>query len=641
MGDGARLAGRFAILVALAGLAGLLVGVRPQLDVHQVAAGGSAQVAPQDAWALWPPHRVHTPVAAGERRVRMRLPALLPARLAYDASDQPGPAEVRSVAVRVLGLPLGGRLAFEPPVVPDQMASGSFERDFAMPPAQPATFTLVHLPWWVRAWMLWPMAVLAAACAVAYAAHARSLARDATPADGIDQTRLALLFLAACYGIMVYQAVWLGPWQPMWDDWRYLIPGAFSLVDGDFDWLGMAGNDTYFLTGQVLDWMVLHASGGSFLAIRLVALALLGAFLVFAAHLALHLPRQQAVLALVALAFVLGPDGYWTLQAIAYHQFLPVLFLMIAIAVLQRAWQHPDRLETGATLALVACALLAGLAYISGAVLFIAFAIATAAGLGGSRARAGYRRVLPVLVLFAVALAAGVVQVAMVSQFQDSLLERTHASATVFPDNWRFWAFQLGLVARAFQFRTSLPNWEVFVAVLVLAAGLALLVRAWRSEGADRYLTAIGTGLVAAAVAYACVVAAGRAGLADPPSPWIKVVEMGAARFHFWWLAALLPVPLAMAAGLLPGFRRWGRLVVPVAALAMVVVKVDAVLEHDSKGFRLTGRQEAQGIACVRASYERPGPLLCTDFYPTDLRAPVEAARQRDLRLWRSLMQVP
>lgn len=638
MTDTAAVAWRFAIMLALAGLAGLLAGVRPTLVVHQSSAGGIARVespgqAAQAAAAV--------SVAAGERRVVLRLPALLPSRLAYHPSDRAEPATLHRVQARVLGLPLGAALPFVPPVSAQNLAARDFEQGPPQAGAEADRAVLVDVPWPLRVWWLLPATLFGLAGLLALRAW-RSLPRPRDE-DGHTayQARFPLLFLAVCYGVMVDQAIGLGPWLPLWDDWRYVYPGRFSLIEGPPQWLGAAGNDTYFLTGQLVDWLALRVSGGSFLPIRLVALALLGVFLVFAARFALMLPRRQALLALLALAFVLGADGYWTLQAIAYHQFLPVLFLMIALLVMQGQWQRPEPPSATALVAVAACALLAGLAYISGALLFVVFAAGTAVALGGSLRGDGLRRHLPLLVLFATALLATLVQVWLVTQAQGSLLERNHATETVLPDDWRFWAFQIGLVARAFGLRATQPVAEIGVYVLVLLAGLALLVRAWRSQGSERRLAALAVGMVAAALVYSCVVATARSGFAGPEVPWDQVVAMAKARFHFWWLAALLPVPLAMAFGMLPGYRRWSPVVVPLLAAVLVVSKVLVMAGTDRDTYLRAGQQEAQGIACVRADHDRPGPLQCDGFYPIDIRAAMEAARRQDLRLWHELMQVP
>jgi len=638
MTDTSAVAWRFAIMLALAGLAGLLAGVRPTLVVHQSSAGGIARVEnparpAQGAAAV--------SVAAGERRVELRLPAVLPSRLAYHPSDSGEPATIHRVQARALGLPLGAALPFVPPVAAQNLAARDFEQVPPQAGAEAGRAVLVDVPWPLRAWWLLPATLFGLAGLLALRAW-RSLPRPRGEAGDTAayQARFPLLFLALCYGVMVDQAIGLGAWLPLWDDWRYVYPGRFSLIEGPPQWLGAAGNDTYFLTGQLVDWLALRASGGSFLPIRLVALALLGVFLVFAARFALALPRRQALLALLALAFVLGADGYWTLQAIAYHQFLPVLFMMIALHVVRDQWQRPEPPGAAALAAVAACALLAGLAYISGALLFVVFAAGTAVALAGSLRGDGLRRHLPLLVLFATALLATLVQVWLVTQAQGSLLERNHATETVLPDDWRFWAFQIGLVARAFGLRASLPVVEIGVYVLVLVAGLALLVRAWRSQGADRRLAALAVGLVGAALVYSSVVATARSGFASPDVPWDQVVAMAKARFHFWWLAALLPVPLAMAFGMLPGFRRWGPVVVPLLAAVLVVSKVLVMAGSDRDTFLRAGQQEAQGIACVRANHDRPGPLQCEGFYPIDIRAAMEAARRQDLRLWRDLMQI-
>lgn len=104
----------------------------------------------------------------------------------------------------------------------------------------------------------------------------------------------------------------------------------------------------------------------------------------------------------------------------------------------------------------------------------------------------------------------------------------------------------------------------------------------------------------------------------------------------------MLPVLLALLFGRLPGINSWGRkILVPVAASVLVVAKIRFMAWIDPDAFRRAAQQEHEGAACVRSTCDPPSPVRCNGFYPSDIGPALEPARERDLAVWRSLVQVP
>lgn len=631
---------RWLAFFLLFGCLGLLWAAQPVLEAEQSSAGGRAQVfySSHAAWQEAESNQI--PLLAGTRMVRLKLPLFLPKTLRYDPVDQPGDFHLHRVSLRYLLFSIEVAPASLEPLVASvgvgqSTPGGDVEyvaRDadpqlaLRVPRLAALWFSIPLLATLLALWLVW------AACWPRLRAHGRTLA-------------ISILFLASCYAILVYQAIALGPWLPILDDWRYLFPGAFSLVDGNTHWLTIAGNDTYFLTGQLLDWVLLTLTSASFLVVRVFALALLGAFLAFATRLAVQLCGDSAALAVAALSFTVTAVAYWNLQAVAYHQFLPVLLLFVAVA-LMHGYKLRRRMPRSLVWGLVLSTAFAGLAYISGAVLLLAFAIGYLIGERPGLDRERWRAQSAPLIIGAVALATLLIQLTLVSQHQGSLLEHNHATATVYPDDPRFWAFQIGLVARALGATGRFIWLDVALYVLVIAAAATLL---WRSRQAlaeqERFSVSVCLGFFSAAFIYTCVVASGRAGFAPAEAPWLHAVAVSKARFHFWWITALLAIPLATVAQHVMAGRSWLRAFVRGGVGALMIAKLLTIHSIDIPAYRDAKLRESGAVECVRDSVRGKDvfatAVRCDGFYPADLRAPLQIAREKNLMAWRRIMQEP
>ncbi|MEO7198898.1 MAG: hypothetical protein ABIY56_01635, partial [Dokdonella sp.] len=236
------------------------------------------------------------------------------------------------------------------------------------------------------------------------------------------------------------------------------------------------------------------------------------------------------------------------------------------------------------------------------------------------------------------------IQLILVSERQGSLLEHNHATATVYPNDSRFWAFQVGLVARALGSTGRIISLDVVLYAVVVAAGLLLL---WRSRQQlteqERFSISVCLGLVGAAFIYACVVATGRAGFAAADAPWGHVVAMAKSRFHFWWITALLAIPLATVIQQLLGRRRSWPIFVSSGVGLLLCAKLLTIFTIDVPAYQDAELREAIAIDCVRASVVDDeglsAPILCDGFYPADLRAPLQISREQNLMPWRRIMQ--
>lgn len=639
-------------LVFLAfGLAGWLLQASPVLKFDVEGTGGIAQVFHSRHGHWNEAESIPTVVLPGSRTVAMRLPWTLPARIRLDPIAHAGsvklgsvryeflvfrhtlaPADIlplRDSTVQTLSTDAGGTVQLH-----------AYDRDPQLSiPAPPSLLV----------WRASGLALAVLPLALLMSALPWRRLRD-PPAAAFA---VALGFLGVSFAAFVYMVGWSDASHPILDDWRYFFPGRFSLIDGDAEWLVAAGNDTYFLTGQALDWALIRLSGGSTVVVRVFALAMLAVFLGLASALARKHAGLFASLALVGLSLTLSARSYWTQQFIAYHQFIPVLALFFVIWVSgdDERSRHPDGLPAGSGIgfgqrvAMIVATLAAGLSYISGALVFVALTAAYLALTPHALVPSQHRR-RPILWYVGIpAILASTLQIWMVSTRQGSLLESSHAGAMSWPWEGNFWWFMSGLFGRSFGVPSGLLAMDIalmmatmILAVLVLV--VAIRHRKQRSAGGHVF---VAVGLFACAFAYSAIVSAGRAALGTADMPPQTIADIAKWRFHYWWLAAILPLAIAITLNTWLARRRLAVLACLALSLTLFALKVHTWRTTDLPFFVETRHAVHEGTACVRAAIITHGTerarILCPSFYPTDLAPALWAADRAKLSFARDLLQ--
>ena len=455
---------------------------------------------------------------------------------------------------------------------------------------------------------------------------------------------LATGVVACCAAMFFYTCASFGPRLPLSDDWRYLVAGRFNLVDG-WAWLGAVGNDTYFLTNQLFDWLVLHLTNVDFFALRLVAVALLLLQMALQIRILLRTTQGRPFVGAVAVAGTicsLAAGAYWSVDAtIAYQQALPTLFGTVLLGFFLRP--ENVRLRVFAVAAIALCCLASGLSYISGGVLLAA--LGAAAFLTYRRSSQPMTRVALLILGLGIALFA--LQFALVTLQQGSLMEHSHRAETVFPNDRRFWIFFIALFGRALGYRGALISLDVICAVAVLAPAVVIGWRELRSSAADSNtprlwsLLALYAGLGAGT--YAAIVAFGRAGFADESTPADMISSMGKARFHFWPIAAMIPY---VWLGWMACVNRWpryaARVVAAVAAIALVAPKSMSTFDNVSRLRDVVGK-EREGARCVVAqlgNLESGRPVACKvlTVIPLDIGPTLRMLRERHSPMYSRLL---
>lgn len=443
----------------------------------------------------------------------------------------------------------------------------------------------------------------------------------------LDLPAAAIGMICITFFLYSYYCILFGSSGPTLDDWRYMLPGPLGLVEGKFDWLFWAGNDTYFLTGQLFDFFILKISNFNFHLVRFFALFLLAIYLwINIIIIKLSCISKPIVAAIVIFlnSFIFVTNNYWGIQSIAYHQFLPILFSSLLILLIIR-YEEIGLSKTKIT-AIILYSLAAGFAYISGALLLIALGIAVIityferieSSLSKTKFHIG-------LIITAVGVFCLIFQVVLVSKAQGSLLLNNHAVTSVYPAEIRFWVYFIGLFGRAFGYTGySILIDIILTSIALLPGGILVFFRIKNSM--KSYLYAIKPELLLlvffawfASIIYALTVSFGRAGFSPVDGPLSLVSVVVKSRFHFWWISAMLPycwlgwVILANHIGK----NRASTGIVLTTSIACVILIPKSVLPWDYiPGFLQTSIVQARGINCIATHIEtarRGTQVKCPD----------------------------
>ncbi|MCU0831120.1 MAG: hypothetical protein MUC58_06340 [Rhizobiaceae bacterium] len=456
--------------------------------------------------------------------------------------------------------------------------------------------------------------------------------------------RLCLALPASILAVSAFQWLVYGFDLPIHDDWSIYNggeAGSFALTA-----LFRHANDTIYPFGKLLDAIAHHVLDANGIAYQFLSMvAVLGGLMVLQWRLLNRVLDDKALAAACFLltAFMLQPGTYWGVQALAYHQALPLVGLLIILDVATNARRFsPVIVMAGLFLVGVA----AGFSYISGA-----FAVPVAgAALLGLRLVLKRGTGLPNLLPAAYAsLAAGLVTLPLQLRVVLFINAGVHRPGTpmAFPHEWDFWVFMAGKIARAAMLPQGLPLLSLIIVGILVVAFAALALRLLRrtepvrDEGRDTALVLV-TSLTAALVIYLMLVSAGRTNFRPPNENGIlQVFQSGFGRFHFFWVTVLLPWVLAL--GLLwardrerkpETLRRYA----PVIGLACFGYATAAgVYNHDNYFKRFTDERLAT-IACFAQQIQNGRQdLSCPLVHPNA----IENALVQNLSFSRMLRALP
>ena len=405
------------------------------------------------------------------------------------------------------------------------------------------------------------------------------------------------------------------PWS---DDWRGYHEGTIdSLAPG---YLFRPMNGTMSPLGLALDALAQRFLGGNSVAYQFLSMvAVLGTLLLLQWKL-LNRALDNKLHAAICFTFtllMLQPGSYWGLDNLAYHQSLPLIFILGALLLMSgpvenNAWRGPAVALLGA---------LAGFSYISGAFGALAAGVALLGVAGLCLTGRPRRRLLGEAGWFtaASAVAAGL-------QFYFSVLKGQVAEEGIpvaLPTEPQFWAYALGKLGRSLLL--PMGSWTSALLTMVacaiaLACVAALLRRASSAAGTaqEKQVASILIPLAAVVAVYLMIIAAARTHFRPPEVQGLRdIFAFGFLRFHFFWAALIWPwVVGALFVVYRPWFSRSGPLwAASLAVLLAVLMFLGGGFSHMAKA-REIGESRTTVANCLLQELQKGGAVQCDWLLP-------------------------
>ncbi|TPI21853.1 hypothetical protein [Mesorhizobium sp. B4-1-1] len=428
-----------------------------------------------------------------------------------------------------------------------------------------------------------------------------------------------------CLAWMAIQWIKYGIDLPYLDDWRDYFDGT----TGSFNvrYLFTPENDTLYAVGKFLESLIFIDLKGNSVVEQFLSMVTVLGLILFLQWRLVNTVIKDRILAACAFSltlFMLQSDSYWGRQNIAYHQALPLIFILTAIYILiMSRWPWPIR-----SFVLFALGTLSGLAYTSGAFSLLALSATLIVCIASNRRAYGELAPDASALLCAAVLTVTVQGYVLVFVQHGQVHSGTPWSL---PNSAEFWFYLFGKVGRSLMLGGAHPLRSLLVTLICLAltvavaiAGLRNVITAESRHSDSARLGLISLLLFASVFFYLLMVAAGRTDLrpANISTP-LQLFAFGFARFHFFW--ATLIWPWVFAGAVVMALMLWPRKqeairVVAVAATGCIIVLTMAagVFAHASY-FRQTSDLTLRNGACLHAKLLAGGPIDCPTLYPRDM----------------------
>lgn len=330
--------------------------------------------------------------------------------------------------------------------------------------------------------------------------------------------------------------------MPWFDDWRGYLDGNIHSFDPDY--LFRAINDTLAPVGFALDALAQRHLDGNSIAYQLISMfCVLGGLAWLQWKLLIRSLENtlQASMCFLFVVFMLQPDSYWGWENLAYHQALPLIFILASIFLVifsEKKFTVPTIFIAG---------IFAGFSYISGAVgVLVCSSSLLVLSILFFKCNAENKIMKKSLWFFSAGM------ISFFCQIYFSLIKNkgVHTGVSLaLPTEADFWFFYLGKIARSLLLpqqwiKTSFLLTLLFsVIALVLAVILFLKgLRAPADQMQEKHVGMIYISLGAVIAVYLAMVSAGRANHRPLEiESLFDVYSYGFYRFHYFWVTLLWP----------------------------------------------------------------------------------------------------
>lgn len=436
------------------------------------------------------------------------------------------------------------------------------------------------------------------------------------------------LFVAIPICCLLWMAIqWInyGIDLPYFDDWRDYFDGTTGSLNTRY--LFMPANDTLYAVGKFLESLIFINFKGNSVVDQFLSMTTVLGLILFLQWILINIAIKDRLLAACAFSltlFMLQPDSYWGRQNIAYHQALPLIFILAVVYILIASrWPWPIR-----SFVLFVLGILSGLAYTSGAFSLLALTATLIVCIAGNRR--AYGELIPdAVALLCAAVITVIVQGYVLVYVQHG---QVHSGTPwSLPNSPEFWFYMFGKVGRSLMLTGSHPLRSLLVVLFCLALAVTVAIASLRNvmTAETRHSVPARLGLIslllfASVLFYLLMVAAGRTDLrpADISTP-LQLFAFGFARFHFFWATLIWPWVFAgtivMAMMLRPKKEAAIRIVAVVATGCVVVFTMAAGVFAHASYFRQTSDLTLRNGACLQAKLVAGGPIDCPTLYPRDM----------------------
>ncbi|MEO8117746.1 MAG: hypothetical protein ABI606_00300, partial [Rhodoferax sp.] len=417
---------------------------------------------------------------------------------------------------------------------------------------------------------------------------------------------------------------------PFFDDWRGYANGQIHSLD--LHYLFAPINDTMVPLGLALDALAQRYLDGNSIAYQFISMVVvLGGLLLLQWRLLVQALGNQrlAAMCFVFTLLMLQPGAYWGRENMAYHQALPLLFILWSLSLLlsetaRDIWRMP---------LILVLSLLAGFSYVTGA--FGVFALGVSlllASLVHNTSSVLQKSLLRGGILLTLS---GIFSSTI--QYTLSASTRRDDIPLALPTELDFWFFYLGKIGRSLTLPQGSPAFSMAITLGVCVLVILLVVnfarrKNSRDNGNERNHRVGVVFFVMATVVfvYLLLVAAGRTNLRPPEVQTAsQIFAYGFYRFHFFWATLLWPW---LAAALIVSWQPLSKTTLahkaPVAtALTTSLVAVFVLLMIDGGVFRHASQYKSEvffrlpTIACLAGQLQRDEVIDCPEFGKHDMRA--------------------
>lgn len=414
---------------------------------------------------------------------------------------------------------------------------------------------------------------------------------------------------------------------PFFDDWRGYASGQIHSLE--IRYLFRPVNDTLAPVGFAFDALAQRYLDGNSVAYQFLSLLIiLGGLLLLQWRLLVQTIGNSLLTPLCFLLtlLMLQPGSYWGRENLAYHQALPLIFILSSLTLLlsptaKNFWRMP---------LIFLFSLLAGFSYISGAfgVLAVGIGLLTACVVTKSWTDRS-TLMLGGVILSLSGLFSSTVQY-MVA-IPKGVTHRQDAPMAM-PYELDFWMFYLGKLGRSLLLPQNRPLFSSvitgFIIFLIIFLFFIFIYKSSkRTTLSEVYLrtSTVFIAISSVVFVYLLLVAAGRTNLRPSEvETSLQVFSYGYFRFHFFWATLLWPWLAAMVVVTFQEIRP--SIKFPINTLIFGFISIFVLFSIRSGAFDHSQQYRAETffrkptIACLFEQLQKGGPIFCNEFNMADFR---------------------